>query len=266
MSRKRRKIKKHYTISVTSDYAPDSTKYYRSRFNLFNVMYRTMFLVVLLGVALTAFEFYELNVMGDKLSSFKSIIYEQEQMIKALGDEKAELASQNQVLNNTVAMNLEKEAEEQAVDAEKHLPTSFPLTGSATIADPDVFFAEEMDATTAYFEAILAQKEKENAEETQTDPLTLFVMSEVSDVVAAADGKVMAIVEDPVYKNSVMIDHGNGYITIYKNIADPKVFVGDEVVRGAIIYVGGEDNNYLGYQITYEGQYVDPMHIIAING
>lgn len=266
MSRKRRKIRKHYTISVTSDYAPDSTKYYRSRFNLFNVMYRTMFLVVLLGVALTAFEFYELNVMGSKLALFKGIISEQEQMIKTLGDEKAELASQNQVLNNTVAMNLEKEAEAQAIDEEKHLPTSFPLTGSATIADPDVFFTEEMDATTAYFEAILAQKEKENGEEVETDPLTLFVMSEVSDVVATADGSVIAILEDSVYGNSVMIDHGNGYITIYKNQGDPKVFVGDEVVRGAIIYVGGDDNNYLGYQITYEGQYVDPMHIIAING
>lgn len=264
MSKKRRKIKKHYTISVTSDYAPDSTKYYRSRFNLFKVMYRTMFIVVLLGIGLTVFEFYELNVMGTKLALFKGIIAEQEQMIKALGDEKAELTSQNQVLNNTVAMNLKEDEEAEAIDAEKHLPTGFPLTGSATIADPEEFFKEEMDATTAYFEAILAQKEKEEA--VATDPLTLFVMSEVSDVVAAADGKVIAITEDTVYKNSVMIDHGNGYITVYKNIADPKVFVGDEVVRGAIIFVGGEDNNYLGYQITYEGQYVDPMHVMAING
>lgn len=265
MARKRRKIKKHYTISVTSDYSPDITKYYRSRFNIFRVMTVTMVLVVILGVGLTAFEFYELNQMESKLKVFRDIISEQQEIIDDLGEQKTNLESLNQVLNNTVARNLKEEEEAAKIDEERHMPHAFPLTGSAYIGDPEEFFAEELDATSAFFEAILAQTEKEEALKDE-DPIVLFVMSDISDVVSVADGKVIEVCDDTVYGKCVKVDHGNGYITIYKNNSDPKVYVGDEIVRGAILFVGGEENNYLGYQVTYEGTYIDPMHVIDING
>lgn len=265
MARKRRKIRKHYTISVTSDYSPDVTRYYRSRFNIFRVMTVTMVLVVILGVGLTTFEFYELNLMESKLKVFRDIISEQEQIISDLGVEKADLESLNQVLNNTVARNIKEDEEAAAVEAERHSPKAFPLTGSAYIGDPEEFFAEEMDSTTAYFEAILAQTEKEQAI-ADAEPMVLFVMSDISDVVSVADGKVIDVCDDTVYGKCVKVDHGNGYVTIYKNNSDPKVYVGDEIVRGAILFVGGEENNYLGYQVTYNDTYIDPMHIIDING
>ena len=41
---------------------------------------------------------------------------------------------------------------------------------------------------------------------------------------------------------------------------------GDEVVRGAILYVIGEDNTTLGYQIMYDEKYIDPMELINIDG
>lgn len=264
MAKKRRKIKKHYTIAVTSDYSVDKTKYYRSRFNIFKVMLRTMVLVLILGIGLTAFEFYELDQMESKVRVFKSIIAEQEEIIKSLGEEKAELTSQNQILNNTVARAIREDEEEAKEYASRHLPSGFPLSGSASIADPEEFFRVEMDATTAYFEAILA--EKETKEETEEEIQTLFVMTDISDVIAAADGSVVAIYQDDVYGQCVKIDHGNGYATIYKNNSEPKVHIGDEVVKGAILFVGGEENNFLGYQITYEDEFVEPLHIIAING
>jgi len=264
MARKRRKIRKHYTISVTSDYSPDSTRYYRSRFNIFRVMTRAMFIVVILGVGLTAFEFYELNQMESKLQVFKTIISEQEDMINELAEEKTDLERLNQVLNNTVARNVKEDEEAARLDEERHIPNGFPLTGSATIEDPEEFFKEEMDATTEYFENILAKQEKKD--ESEPDPLVLFVMSDLSDVVAVADGRVIEVSDDDEYGKCVKIDHGNGYVTIYKNNSDAKVYAGDEVVRGAIIFVGGEDNNYLGYQVTYDGAYIDPMHVIEIDG
>lgn len=265
MARRKRKIKKHYTIAVTSDYSADTTKYYRSRFNIFRVMVRTMILVVVLGIGLTAFEFYEINQMQSKIVLFREIISEQEEIISELGKEKANLESQNQVLNNTVARNIKEDEEAERINKERHTPSGFPLTGSASIEDPEEFFAEEMDATTAYFEAILAATEKKEAVEDET-PIVLFVMSDVSDVVAVADGTVIDICDDTVYGKCVKVDHGNGYVTIYKNNSDAKVYLGDEIVRGAIIFVGGEDNNYLGYQVTYNGTYIDPMHVIEING
>lgn len=265
MARRRRKIKKHYTIAVTSDYSADTTKYYRSRFNIFRVMTRTMVLVVILGIGLTVFEFYEINQMQSKIVLFREIVTEQENIITELGIEKANLESLNQVLNNTVARNIKEDEEAARIEKERHTPSGFPLTGSAVIGDPEEFFAEEMDATTAFFEEILAQTEKKEAIEDET-PLVLFIMSDVSDVVAVADGTVIDVCDDTVYGKCVKVDHGNGYVTIYKNNSDAKVYVGDEIVKGAIIFVGGEDNNYLGYQVTFNGTYIDPMHVIEING
>ena len=55
-------------------------------------------------------------------------------------------------------------------------------------------------------------------------------------------------------------------MSIYKNSAEPKVNVGDEVVRGAIIFVGGEENNYLEYQLMQDGVFIEPMDIMDIEG
>ena len=264
--RKHRRIKKHYTIAVTSDYSVYKTKYYRSRFNIFKVSMITNILIVILGVGLTYFEFYELNQMNSKVKVFKDIISEQEAMIDELGNDKAELTSQNEILNNTVAMAIAEQEKEDAETAEKHIPSGFPLTGSATIVDISVMDEPEQELA-GYFNYDVGDRyTTETSTVTEENPIAVFEMSTISDVVATAEGTVIAINDDDIFTRCVMIDHGNGYITIYRNNADPKVTVGDEVVKGTILFVGGDSNIYLGYQITYEGEYVDPMEIIAIDG
>ncbi len=266
MARKHRKIKKHYTIAVTSDYSVDKTKYYRSRFNLFRSSLIVTILVVIIGIGLTAFEFYELNQMESKLRVLKDIISEQDEMLLSLGNEKAELTSQVQVLNNTVAMALAEQEKEEEEDALRHLPSGFPLTGSAAIVDISVM-DEQNQEPAGYFNYDVGNKYiVEPTHVTEENPIAVFEMSSSSDVVATASGTVIAISEDEIFNRCVMIDHGNGYVTIYRNNADAKVSLGDEVVKGTIIFVGGDANIYLGYQITYEGEYVEPMQVIAIDG
>ena len=41
---------------------------------------------------------------------------------------------------------------------------------------------------------------------------------------------------------------------------------GDEVVRGAILFVIGEENTELGYQIQFEEKNINPMEFINIDG
>lgn len=265
MAKKHRKIKKHYTIAVTSDYSVDKTKYYRSRCNLIRFLLLTTFVVVLIGVGLTAFEFYELGQMESKLMVLRGIIFEQDKMIDDLGSEKAELTSQNQILNNTIAMAMAEKDEAAKLDAKKHLPSAFPLSKSASIVDLSVMDEEEENLA-GYFTYAADTYTPKKAADIETNPISVFEMSSASDVVATADGNVVAITDDELFTKSIIIDHGNGYTTIYRNNADPKVNVGDDVVRGAILFVGGEENIYLGYQITYEGEYLDPMTVIAIDG
>ena len=266
MIRKKRKIRKHYTIAVTSDYSVDKTKFYRSRFNIFKLSVWTMVIVLTLGVGLMAFELYEVNNMESKLAVLRDIINEQDEIIDTLGNEKAELSSQNQILNNTVAMALREKEKEEEESAARHLPSAFPLTGSANIRDISVMDEPEEELA-GYFNYDAGDKYNAGGNKAvEENPITVFEMSSISDVVATAEGTVTAITDDEIFTKCITIDHGNGYVTIYRNNSDPKVTVGDEVVRGAILYVGGEDNIYLGYQITYNGEYLDPMDVIDIDG
>ena len=75
-----------------------------------------------------------------------------------------------------------------------------------------------------------------------------------------------SITTDSGYLHCIRIDHGNGYNSLYRNDGEVMVKEGDEVVRGAILYVIGEDNTELGYQITYDEKYIDPMELINIDG
>lgn len=87
-----------------------------------------------------------------------------------------------------------------------------------------------------------------------------------SKVVASADGTVSYVAEDAEYGFEVRIDHGNGYVSIYKDMSDPVVSEGDKVMRGTTLFVMRSDTETLTYQITLEGELIDPMTIIEISG
>ena len=64
----------------------------------------------------------------------------------------------------------------------------------------------------------------------------------------------------------VIIDHGNGYVTTYRNQGTPIVEEGSEVVKGVALFLVGEDNTETGYSIRKDDSYVDPMEMIEIKG
>ncbi len=266
---KKRKIKKHYTVAVTSDFSGDTTKYYRARFNIFKVTFRVTALVVLVAVGLTVFEFYELDRMESKLRVFRELVAEQEATIERLGAEKAELFSANEVLTDKVAKASIQEEQNQAEYEAKHLPTLFPLSGSAQIVDLDSYLEEKrtegLDEVAAFYEAILSSKKKDK-DEGPVDPYVFFIWSDVTDVVAAGDGEVIAVTDDATFGKCVKIDHGNGYVTIYKSNGDVKVNVGDQVVQKAIIFISTGEDSFLEYQITKDDEFIDPMDVIVIDG
>lgn len=247
------KKKKFYTISVTSNYSSDKTKFYRSRFNTLKVCVTLATIVTILAVVVTYFGTKHILEMEQKIIEFRSLISEQEETIDQLSTDKTELLSENEILSSAIAIQRKEAEEAELIKGERTTPNQFPVTGTAVLGEWDKDAKDYV-------------------------PMALFVMSEESDVVAAADGTVLYIREDSVYGNSVTIDHGNGYVTIYKNQAAPKVAEGDQVLRGSIIYVGfaiepskdDEDKepeqNLLGYQITLDGIYLDPLDVIEING
>lgn len=142
-----------------------------------------------------------------------------------------------EMLSITIQDQTQQIAELQAQIAEQSVPTDYPLTGSASMT-------------------VI----------TDGDPMVEFTATEGSTVVAAGKGVVTAVEEDEVYGNRVVIDHGNGYVSIYRNKGESQVKAGDEVASGTSLFMVTEDNRQLGYQIKENDVYIDPTTIIAIKG
>ena len=85
-------------------------------------------------------------------------------------------------------------------------------------------------------------------------------------VIAAARGTVIAVNDDLEYGHNVWVDHGNGYITIYRNQGTPFVKRGDEVFQGTTLFLLEENGTSVGYLIMLNGDYVNPLDMIEIKG
>ena len=148
-----------------------------------------------------------------------------------------ELTDKVIILSDTINMKVEEEEAQEQVRAQTHMPVGFPMSSSASLEESD---GEE--------------------------PMVKLNGTVGNSIIASADGTVVSVTTDSSYLHRIKIDHGNGYNSIYRNDGDVMIKEGDEVVRGAILYVIGEDNTELGYQITYDEKYIDPMELINIDG
>ncbi|NCD40882.1 MAG: M23 family metallopeptidase [Bacteroidia bacterium] len=85
------------------------------------------------------------------------------------------------------------------------------------------------------------------------------------EVVATADGKVIDVVRSRRgYGNTVIIDHGYSYKTIYGHLNSFKVVEGQQVVRGQVIATVGNSGKstapHLHYEIRKNNTPVNPIH------
>jgi len=148
-----------------------------------------------------------------------------------------ELTEKVTILSDTVNQKVEEEEAEEAADAQAHMPAGFPMTSSASIREADT-----------------------------EDPMVKLTGSEGNSIVASGAGTVLSITTGSSYLHCVKIDHGNGYVSIYYNDGEVMLREGDEVVRGSILYVIGEENTELGYQITCDEKYIEPMELLNVDG
>lgn len=168
----------------------------------------------------------------------------QQEEIERLTEENADLISLREeltdkviILSDTINQKVEEEEALEQARAQAHMPVGFPMSSSASL--------EKVDGE---------------------DPMVKLNGTVGNGIIASADGTVVSVTTDSGYLHCIKIDHGNGYNSIYRNDGDVMIKEGDEVVRGAILYVIGEDNTELGYQITYDEKYIDPMDLINIDG
>lgn len=149
----------------------------------------------------------------------------------------ADLNNKLTILSETINQNVVEIEELETKLAGYETPILLPLTGSASIEVSD-----------------------------KMGPMCTFHATDGALVVATASGVVSELVEDSELGYKIVIDHGNGYVSIYYNKGEPTVNVGDNIRQGATLYIVEAINTELIYQIAVDGVYVNPLDVMQISG
>lgn len=156
---------------------------------------------------------------------------------EALTMENSTLSSKVTVLSGTVSQKAEVEDAILQETIENALPKGFPLSGSSTMTEAK-----------------------------EGEPMLVFTASSGVNVLTSGTGTVVSVDKDEVYGTRIVLDHGNGYQSVYRNNGTALVKNGETLGKGYILFTVGEDNKELGYQIIQNDEYIDPLILIDING
>ncbi len=246
-SNNKKKIKKNYVLLVVSDSPLEKVRRYKFTRARVNFMKILIALLLIATVSYVGFSSYNNTIIMSRETSLKDKIAQLEDDYKQLELENEQLSEKVSILSKTVNEKVDAEK----IQEEKNLPKGFPLSGTADM--------EETEETL----------EMDDGDEVR--PMIQFNASEGISVVAAGAGMVSYVESDNKYGYQVHIDHGNGYVTVYRSGTEPKVKQGDEVARGALLYEmkEDEDNEYADvmiYQVMQGGTYIPPTDILEING
>lgn len=96
---------------------------------------------------------------------------------------------------------------------------------------------------------------------------------EGASILACESGKVIAVKQDPLYGKIIVIDHGQGYKSIYCNLEEETlVKEGEAIKKGKVIAKVGssaicekKEAPHLHFEMTKDSKYVDPKSIINFN-
>lgn len=149
------------------------------------------------------------------------------------------LTSKVAVLSETVSKKAATESAINTEETENAIPKGFPLSGGTST------MTSETDGD---------------------NPIIKFSASTGINIVSAGTGTVIAVEDDIDYGNRIIIDHGNGYKSVYRNSGKVLVKVGDSIGKGYILFAIDDSNTDIGYQIMLNDEYIDPMDVIEING
>ncbi len=90
---------------------------------------------------------------------------------------------------------------------------------------------------------------------------------EGSPIVASDNGTVVKAEYSDSYGNYVMIDHGNGHLTLYAHFSGIAVYSGQQVTQGQTIgycgHTGWATGDHLHYEMYINGSRVDPESIFG---
>ncbi len=248
MKSKKHKRKTNRVVIVASDAADAGVRHLR----LSHWVFQILMVVFCIGVGyvigrIIYEEQYKSSVWelaNQRIEDIQAATADLQEKLSAAETEKLDLQSEVIALNSKIDLLSDtvnqKTEEVNALEEnirQQSIPSIFPMTGSASI--------EEI---------------------TEGEPTCILNGTAENVIVAAATGVVTEVGEDADYGGRVVLDHGNGYVTIYRNRGKSLVKAGDTVAQGGALFYISSDNTRLGYQIQQDGGYINPMQLIDISG
>ena len=161
--------------------------------------------------------------------------------------------------NNEEENKTEEKATTNTLNEETNVVEEQPATKDPTFAKP-----VEGEIIKDYSKDNLVYS---NTLQEWTTHLGIDYKAEKTDIVkASADGTIKSIKNDPRYGLTVVIEHSNGFESVYSSLLTAEfVSVGEEVKQGQTIATVGNtatfeiaDETHLHFEIKKDGENVDP--------
>ncbi len=184
------------------------------------------------------------NTAGNQAREENAKLREQ---IAALTSQNSQISEENAVLNEKILLlseTVSQKVQAEADAVEKAIPDGFPILGMTQIIEETA----------------------ESDEETGEGPGIVFLAEKGNSVIAAGSGTIASILEHETWGQILQIDHGNGYISVYKVDEKPKVKASDEITKGTLLFEITETDRRIGYQLMQDGNYINPLDLMEISG
>lgn len=266
---KKHRHKRHYTFMIISGDSDGSSGSFHLghvaaqvvAFSLFAILVAMICYVIHSAITVSSLKKY--TVQQDLK------IAELDELNKSLTQENSELENEVTQLSQALNQKVEAEAQSAAEEEQQSIPSLLPISGTASMENSydDPNSSEiELQAENADEENGDEEGAEEEIDVTGLDPILILTAEANSTIIASGAGTVTSVTADVKYGNCITIDHGNGYVSIYRNAGESLVHEGDTVTKGATLMVVGEDNTKLGYQIKKDGAFINPEDLVEING
>jgi len=244
-----RKKRINYTVMIVSDSPDGGIQPFCLEKKLITAIISVVAILLVLAIGTAAYHGIALREVSAREEQLSSQLEQVTQEKEKLTTENTELADKVAILSEKVAKNEQSKLEEEKVEEAKKIPNGFPLAGPAVILESSETASDEAET-----------------EETEKEPIVVFSAEAGIKVIATASGSVKAVEEDAEYGYKIVMDHGNGYESIYRVASEPVVDEGDEVVVGAALYEIQGANEKIGYQLSQDGTLMDPLDLLEVYG
>lgn len=241
---KKAQKQKHKSVSYNVLFMPDDSTMAMKTFSI-KMEVLVLFFVAAAFLIVTALTYCftlvkELGIANESILALKMQSEKIVEENNRLASENEKLQEKVDILSDTVNDKIVQEERREAEQAQSCKPSGFPLRGTA-----------------AY---------DSNETELDGEPIAYFHVAQGTGVIATANGTVSSIAGSSGSGYIIMVDHGNGYYSVYRNGSKPKVSEGDEVTKATELFVIEAGHEQLGYQIIEENQYINPLEFMETYG